>query len=146
MEKTSNTIEFLFQNYGAVEILEEDPGNYRIYKFECNPKTICTKENLFYNFSPIKFALIYTSNNRCNMYCFRIGSSNDNNQILYILNEVNKISEYGKYVLDSGNDINWEYSFSLDNTDIEDIENILISFFETLYQFVFLKIRGKDGK
>lgn len=145
MKNTINTIDLLFQNYGTIELLEEDDNHNMLYKFLCNPKTICTKENLFYNFNSIKFALICTSNSKCNMYCFRIGSGDKNdNKTLYILNEVNRISEYGKYVLDSDNDINWEYTFEIDSTEIEDIEDILISFFENLYQFVYIKLRGKN--
>ena len=144
MKYQENTFELLFQEYGTLQLLEEDTDQNRIYKFSCNPKTICTKENLFYNFEPIVFAIVIEPSGECHLICFRVGSKDDDSgNTLYIVNEVNKGPTYGKFILDSDNDVNWEFSFDINNIDSYDLKNILISFFDSLYQFVYLKIRGK---
>lgn len=137
----------LFNKYGSLKLLEQAKGYY-IYMFSCDLKSLFDKNSIFYNFSDlINFALVHNAENECALFCFRAGNyAEQEEDMLRIINTINRKTEYGKYTIDKNGDIDWEYKFNADSTHPDDIEKILSSFFGSMTELVLLKMKSQAGQ
>lgn len=121
----------LFNDFGTLNKLE---GNMlEVFSFSCDTAKIFDKDNILHNIGRILFLLIVNSNSVCSIYCFRIWTNKGiENEILEIINDINKSTKYGKFILDSDGDVNWEYIFDLEHIAKNEIGTILCSFFESV--------------
>lgn len=134
MGKYDDKIKLLFGEYGTLEKMGDDSSP--AYFFACDSKKIFDKENLLYYMGMINLMLVIRSSGECIIYCFRIGSNSEiNGQALKIINEVNNSLEYGKYILDSDGDVDWEYIIDLDCVSQNDVYEILIVFMQSILNF-----------
>lgn len=147
-EKNFLEILKLFGNVDCVEINQDEYVNSYIkpksfYAFSCNTKKIFKKDNILSSMGLIKFGLILWENDECSILSFRVGTQEGvEDNILYIINEINRSSEYGKFILSNG-DIDWEYRFDINHVERTDIMKILTSFFESLLRLVVIMRKFK---
>lgn len=139
MQKKETKFIGLFEKYGTLNSFDEDPKMPRLYKFSCDTKQMYDKDDVLSTMGIINFAIVLKPNNECLIFCFRVGTQKGvENDILYIINEVNKSSEYGKYTLAANGDIDWAFRFDIEKINIEDIKEILTSFFNSILRFAVL--------
>ncbi|MBO5054856.1 MAG: YbjN domain-containing protein [Lachnospiraceae bacterium] len=136
MKNLQKNLQLLFSNYGTIEILEEDE-KIILYKFSCDTSKLFEKNSILSCLGILNFALLVKSGTtECFIYCFRIGEDKaSGNDILELINHINSSLEYGKYILDSEGDINWEYKFDIEHISKEDIYDILKVFITSLLTF-----------
>lgn len=135
MDKQLNELKKLFGEYGKIETLEHS-SSATVYKFSCDSRELFKKEDLLSHLGTLRFVLLTRQNNECFIYCFRLGTKEGvEKHILKIVNNVNSSLTYGKYILDSDGDINWEYKFDIDCITKDDVYEILCVFMESLLNF-----------
>ncbi len=77
--------------------------------------------------------LLIKSSTECFVYSFRVGSAKEiKKDILPLINKANASLEYGKYILDLEDDIDWEFKIDIRYTTVEDVYNILKIFMNSL--------------
>lgn len=135
MGKQSNKIYLLFNNYGNIEKLDDSGDSIAVYKFSINPNILFSNEELLSHIGSVKFMLMVKQSD-CYIYCFRIYKKDGiEDDILSIINKINGTLEYGKYILDSDGDINWEYKFDMNCTSPNDVAILLRSFVKSVLVF-----------
>lgn len=129
---TDSIVYALFQDYGKIN----KPDEYNkdmAYHFICDPKKLFKKDDLLSHMGTIKFLLLVSHTYECSIYAFRVGTSEGIKQdVLSLVNKANIILKYGKYILDSDDEIDWEFIIDLNYTTKEDISNILKDFITSL--------------
>lgn len=128
-----------------------------VYGFSCNTSKLFKENNqlsqeennILSQIGFIKFLLLITSSNECFIYSFRIGTSKGiKKSILPLINEANSSLKYGKYILDSDDDIDWEFQFKINYIVDKDIYIILQTFMRSLLNLAMniMKIRNNKEK
>ncbi len=148
MSEVGKKFKELFEKYGVIESIDESHDNYELYKFTCIFKKIYDRDNIFFSLDNLIFALVYDKSDKdCGLFCFKVDSYKENkDDVLQIINYINRKFEYGKYTLDNAGDIDWEYRFDLNFLNDDNIKKILDSFFDSLMLFVMLKRKQKEQK
>lgn len=138
----------LLNNFGILRKLEEK--KLEAYSFSCDTAKIFDKNTILHYIGKILFLLIVNGNS-VSIYCFRVWTNKGiEKEILEIINDINKSTKYGKFIVDSDGDVNWEYIFDLEHISKKEIGSILCSFFESVLKLSSLInnviIRNKKTK
>lgn len=125
----SEKIKELYQDFGnIVEIENARTDNEKVYMFECNPNKVARESKLLKAMGNFVFLVVEDSSGYIKMVCYGLTKGVDiGSEPLKILNEVNSRLIFGKFLLDSDDDVNWEIYYKLSKTEKEEIKDYAYS-------------------
>lgn len=126
-DEISARVKELFGNYGTITKITNNKILAYVFLFDSGK--IFESDDILGHMGETRFLLVAKSINECFIYCFIGGKKGIlGDEVLHIINNTNVSLEYGKFYLDSDNDISWEYKLDLDKLEKKDITNILNAF------------------
>lgn len=145
MREEKEKINDLFKRIGEIELIDQEE-NILFYRFVCKTQKIFNKNDI-YPLPQIEFALIYKHYEESILYCFKVGVNDLTvNEMLYIINNANRALEYGKYILDSDNEIDWEYRFDIEHIEIDELKLVIKDFLESIIYMLGLRKSMKNQR
>lgn len=120
----------LYESYGKITEITENNKKTGMYFFECDIEKILPQEekiaraniNLNYIIARGK------KENNVGMFCFGLTTGeNLGKNALEIVNKVNNAIQFGRFVIDNDDDVNWTITYDYATTDTAEIGNYLIS-------------------
>ncbi len=139
-----DNIEKNYGRYGKIKWIEKyEKTNADIYALECVPKEVDAENVLLNAIDNVKFLIADRNETKTvTIFCFRIAKKkNLGDNALEILNEVNKEILYGKFTIDSDEDIDWEYTYEEGNIDEVSVRDFLDSCLSGIEKMVILSMR-----
>ena len=139
-----DNIEKNYGRYGKIKWIEKyEKTNADIYALECIPKEVDAENVLLNSIDNVKFLIADRNETKTvTIFCFRIAKKkNLGDNALEILNEVNKEILYGKFTIDSDEEIDWEYTYEEGNIDEVSVRDFLDSCLSGIAKMVILSMR-----